>query len=175
MKRKIVDVQVKFENFFDHVNAPFYGRALDENGNSLPSRREKSWKFSVHSQRKNTHLTYQSVREKGRYLDEAVRIELLCGSVWEPIATLKGSDLEITAVGGDDHVKLGVETLEWLVETCRSGVTPPDFIKIWAESRCARCALVLSNPTSIEHFFGPTCRKVVLGSLGGASKTATRS
>ena len=170
MKRKIVEVKVELAKFMTHLLAPFYGKPQDDDGLALPSKREKSWSFSLHNAKKNTHLTFTATRAKGEYESDPVKVSLSCTNYDRVIATV-GKNTFTPEVVYTDHEKLGLETLKWIVDASNEGWDCPDHIRVLAESRCARCRLALTNPTSVEWFFGPTCRKRV-GIVATNSKTA---
>ena len=153
-----------------HLLAPFYGKSHDDDGNALPSKREKSWSFSLHNAKNNTHLTFTATRAKGEYESDPVKVSLSCTNYDRVIATV-GKNTFTPEVVYTDHEKLGLETLKWIVDASNEGWDCPDHIRVLAESRCARCRLALTNPTSVEWFFVPTCRKRV-GIVATNSKTA---
>ena len=171
-------VQVEIKKFLAHALAPFYGKYVDEHGNPAPSKRTKHWAFSLHNSKKNTHLTFRSIREKGQYSTDPVSIEFLEGNTYKYLATLYPSGdiywAQHNHAPVTTHEKLCRDTLEWIKEACLWGFETPDHIKLLAESRCARCRRELTNPTSIEWFFGPSCRKVLFPKKKAeSSKTAT--
>jgi len=153
-------VEVKIENLPTHISAPFYGKNVDENGNALPSKREKSWTFTLSNSRLNTHMTFKSVRPKGHYLTDPTTLYVMDGNdVYEKIGTVgKSGALNASYVVGSSRLSLAQDTLKWLLSANQEDMESSPHLKIFAQSRCARCARKLTNPNSIEFFFGPICR-----------------
>lgn len=154
----IQTVEVKIENLPAHISAPFYGKNVDENGNALPSKREKSWTFTLSNSRLNTHMTFKSVRSKGDYLTDPTTLYVMDGNdVYERIGTVSSGIFRPSAVI-TTRLVLAQETLSWLLQSTQEDMDNSPHLKIYAQSRCARCARKLTNPNSIEFFFGPICR-----------------
>lgn len=155
----IQTVEVKIENLLSHISAPFYGKNVDENGNALPSKRDKSWTFTLSNSRLNTHMTFKSVRSKGDYLTDPTTLYVMDGNdIYEKIGTVTKSGVFNASYIIGSRLSLAQDTLRWLLQATQEEMKNSPHLKIYAQSRCARCARKLTNPNSIEFFFGPICR-----------------
>lgn len=155
----IQTVEVKIENLLTHISAPFFGKGVDENGNALPSKRDKSWTFTLSNSRLNTHMTFKSVRSKGDYLTDPTTLYVMDGNdIYERIGTVTKAGVLNIATVYSPRLVLAQDTLRWLLSANQEDMENSPHLKIYAQSRCARCARKLTNPNSIEFFFGPICR-----------------
>jgi len=164
----IINVKVDKEHFLTHALAPFSGAEEDENENSLPSKRDKKWVFSLHNQKENTHITYRTYRKKGEYRSDPILVETLTSTTtFTPLARMnKNGELEL--LGADD------KRFHLLEDLLLSIINNEDFNwEIFAGNKCARCGRKLSNPTSLKLLLGTVCRKqLLLNSNVTVSKTA---
>ena len=165
-------ITVGTSDFLSHLNAPFFGKTHDQDGNALPSKRTKSWVFTLGNVRKDNHLTFKSTRYKGQTVNDPVEVSLnLQGlnSIYDPVyqtigtvdskGTLRikhGLDLNQPRMG------IGYDTLVWLLNVATSpDFEMPNHLQIMCEARCARCRLPLTNPNSLKSAIGPVCRSKI--------------
>jgi|SaaInlV_150m_DNA_6_1039752.scaffolds.fasta_scaffold50781_2 hypothetical protein len=165
-------VEIKPSEFLAHLNAPFFGATHDHNGAALPSKRTKSWVFTLGNERKDNHLTYKATRLKGQTLNEPVEVSLnlhglnsLYDPVYQTIGTVDSKGTLRIQYGlnlNQPRLDIGYETLVWLLGVSTDqDFEMPDNLQIMCEAKCARCALPLTNPSSLKQAIGPICRKKI--------------
>ena len=163
-------ITVDPKDFLNHLTAPFFGATHDQDGNALPSKRTKSWIFTLGNDRKSNHLTYKATRYKGQKRTDPIEVSLnlhglndILDPVYQTIGTVdRNGTLRVQYglnLNLNQRMGIGYDTLVWLL----SAATTPDFqmpdnLQIMCEAKCARCALPLTNPNSLKSAIGPICR-----------------
>ena len=160
-------VNIAPEKFVKALTAPFGGaKTHDENGVALPSKRERSWTFTLHNNEAGTHLTFKSRRPKGWTINSPVLIDLMVGTdnssdfgfigSVSPNGFFKASPKFKVS---EERAKLGSRAMVWLLSKLHHGADIPEALEIKGSTGCCRCGRKLTNPDSIDDGMGPICRK----------------
>ena len=138
-------ITVQPHKFLKHLTAPFFGATHDQNGNALPSKRTRSWVFTLGNERKNNHLTFKATRYRGKTINDPVEVSVMDGTNANcdrtniplgEVSTTGSFRVFNNYITSCPRAEIGRLTIQWLLKiSADQDFVMPDHLEIMTDAR----------------------------------------